>query len=256
MSERPKHRIPTFYADSSNIGDIAGMIETGIISGITTNQGIFVKDNPDKDYNGFIDHIKTMLQEFPGKPISIQLPDDDEKALVRLAEEWAKISENVVIKVPFLNRGRGIALTGKLTRVGIKVNVTGLMKYEQVLPALIAGRVGESNGPTYISLFYNRIKDTASLKNYNPELHGSSDPRVEIQRSRERIDLPKDPFSTMIIAGSIRKADDIVRASDAGAHIVTIPPARFWEMLGHPQTEKFIEESQASWKKITASKIA
>ena len=132
--------------------------------------------------------------------------------------------------------GRGLKLLPKLMAEGIKTNITGLMTAEQVLTILLAG---QGKGPTYISLFFNRIKD------------GSGNPNTEISRTRALIEQLDS--NTQIITGSIRNPSDILDAVIAGTHIVTIAPPVFENMIKHPKSDEFINQSQKAWEELLAS---
>ena len=162
--------------------------------------------------------------------------DESEAELFKHSMEFASIGPNIVVKVPMFGDGRGLKLLPKLIAEGIKTNITGLMTAEQVLTVLLAG---QGKGPTYVSLFFNRIKD------------GNGNPNIEISRTRALIEqLASD---TKIITGSIRNPSDILDAVIAGTHIVTITPPVFENMIKHPKSDEFVNQSQKAWEELLAS---
>ena len=219
---------PQLFADTSSILEITVMIKTGIFSGITTNPIIVAGQAGNKEP---LKYYEDLAAKYPNVPISIQLLDEDELTLLDHAHQFAAIAKNIVIKVPMFRDGRGLAVASALNKEGIPTNITGLMNAEQVMLA-----ISIEPGPTFVSLFFNRIKD------------GGGDPIIEIQNSRQLLDSIGS--NSKIITGSIRKVSDVREALTAGSDIVTIPPKIFWEITYHPQTEFFIERSQTAWEEF------
>ena len=217
---------PQFFADTSRIPEIKKMMDLGIFSGITTNPGIVASESPESDP---IEGYKQIALEFPGILFSIQLLDKPLPDLIEQGRQFANISPKAVIKVPMFGDGRGLTTMSTLLREKIKINATALMSAEQATLAIMLN-------PTFVSLFFNRIKD------YN------NNHLQEISNTRELIE--KIGSTSKIIVGSIRKSQDIREALGAGAHIVTITPKVLWPMIAHPKTEDFIKENQESWEKL------
>lgn len=221
---------PKLFADTSSISEIDALMNLGIFSGITTNPSIVARQAGNRKPE---EYYKELADRYPNVPISIQLLDWDEKTLFDEAHKFAALSPNIVVKVPMFGDGRGLTVSSSLNKEGIQTNVTGLMNAGQLLLAILA-----DPGPTYVSLFFNRIKD------------GGGNPVQEISRSRELIE--RISSGSKIITGSIRKVEDIREAVVAGSHVVTIPPKMVWEMVCHPKTEEFIQGSQADWDHFLA----
>lgn len=221
-------QLAKFFADTSKISDLEELMSLGIFEGITTNPLIVAKEAGGSEPT---DYYKALVSRFPDMPVSIQLLDGTIDELLQQAREFHDISKNVVIKVPMFSDGRCLQILPLLTKEGIATNVTALMSAEQALAVL---QSGHGEGPTYLSLFFNRIMD------------GKGSPVEEIEKTRAIIE--KFGFSTQIIVGSIRKTQDIYDATMAGAHIVTIPTDRAREMIAHPQSTRFIEEAQMAWE--------
>lgn len=233
--ERPK-----LYADTSKIAELEQLFELGIFSGITTNPIIVAKEAGNSEPRTYYEEL---AKRFPGLPISIQLLDRDIPTLIQEAKSLASISPDIVIKVPMFGDGRGLAVLSVLMKEKINTNVTALMKAEQLMLALLAGsRKNEQNGPTYVSLFFNRIKDAGG------------NPNFEIGRSRDFID--KLSFRSKIITGSIRRGEDVYEAAIAGSHIVTVTPKVIWSMIKHQKSDEFIAESENAWNSFVSQQIA
>jgi len=228
---------PKLFADTSDLNELKSLLGLGIFSGITTNPLIVAREAGKANPSSYYEKIAV---SFPNIPVSISLLDEPIEMLIKHAEEYASIAPNVVVKVPMFENGKALIIIRELVTRGIKVNCTALMKKEQTLLTLLAGKTDKSPGPSYISLFFGRIKDFGS------------NPINEIKRSRDMID--KICPNTEIITGSIRDGSAVFEAIDAGAHIVTVPPKIIWEMIKHPKSSEFIKQSQTEWENYLKSR--
>lgn len=137
----------------------------------------------------------------------------------------------LAIKIPILG------LDGKpryevienLANRGIKVNCTACITKNQACAAA-------ASGATFVSLLYRRIIDEFDKK--------MDFGRWMIAETRDWLDQKK--LKAEIIVGSIREPNDVYRAAQAGAHIVTIPPQH---MLFHQKSvdtqREFLEAAGA-----------
>lgn len=211
------------FLDTASVDEIKTVLPWGIISGITTNQKIFLAE---KGVN-FKQRVQGILSLVDG-PLSVELTKtsgaDDE--LVEEAQEYSSWSSNIVIKVPMWGDGRGLKIAHKLKELGIKTNMTCMITTNQVM---LATKVGA----TYASIFFNRVKDS------------DGDPVKVIQESRQIIE--KGGFKTKIIAGSMRRPTDVTEAAVAGAHVITIPYKIIVQMPWHWKTEETIKEFDQAW---------
>ena len=218
------------FLDTANLGEIKKILPWGVISGLSTNQKIFLAE---KGCN-FKEHVKQILSLISG-PVSIEVTTSGVEGIIREAREYASWGENVVIKVPMLGDGEGLKAISLLEGEGITTNATILMSSNQVLLAAKAGA-------TYASLFFRRIKD-----------YGDDAERV-VRESRAIIDSGE--FKTKIIVGSIRDPEDVNRAALSGAHIITIPYKILIQMPRHPKTEETIKEFDLAWQEFRKAEIS
>lgn len=215
------------FLDTANLDEIKEIVPWGIISGLTTNQKIFSKE---KGVN-FREHVGEILSLVDG-PISIEAPANDVDGIVEAAREYSSWDEKIVVKVPMLANGDGMHAVSILKEEGIKTNVTVLMSTNQVLLSALAGA-------TYASIFFNRVRDC-----------GDDAERV-VRESRAILD--RGNFETKIIAGSIRKPEDVVEIAVAGAHVITIPYKILVQMPYHQKTEETLEEFDKAWEEFKRS---
>lgn len=212
------------FIDTASVKEIREILPWGIISGVTTNQKIFLAE---KGVN-FKDRLFEILSLVDG-PLSVELTKtaDSDEDLIEEAKEYSSWNpKNIIIKVPMFGDGRGLRIVNKLNMENIKTNMTCLMTTNQVLLAAKAGA-------TYASIFFNRVRDSGG------------DPVRVIQESKRIIE--ESGFATRIIVGSIRKPEDVNEAVVAGAHIITIPYKILVQMPYHKKTEDTIKEFDLAW---------
>jgi len=212
------------FLDTANVKEIREILPWGIISGVTTNQKIFLAEKGVR----FQDRVHEILSLVDG-PLSVELTKTagSDEGMVEEAREYSSWNpKNVVIKVPMFGDGRGLRIVNRLKRENIKTNMTCMMTTNQIL---LAAKVGA----TYASVFFNRVRDSGG------------DPLRVIQESKRIIQ--EGGFATKIIVGSIRKPEDVDEAALAGAHIITIPYKILIQMPLHPKTEETIKEFDQAW---------
>jgi len=217
------------FLDSSDLNEIRQFMATGIISGITTNPLIISKENPGVDLKTHILEIISM-----GKFLSNVAPTTETEAeMLAEARDYAKWHpKHVVIKVPMTEVGlRVINVLERHDKT--PVNVTCIMSFNQAYVSALAGA-------TYVSIFSGRVRDMGH------------DPAPIIEQTRSV--LEREKLKAQIIVGSIRHMGDVNEALQAGAHIVTVPPAILRKMFWHPRTTETIREFNDAWNKDRAKR--
>ena len=138
----------------------------------------------------------------------------------------------------------------KLSAAGISVNCTACMSVTQ---AVMAARAGAK----YVSLFWGRIRD-GGLDSDMPKERDAAfakkaldkndfDPFWVVKSTRQILD--QDKINSEIIAGSMRGAVDVRDAGLAGAHIVTVPPKFFPDMISHFKTDQVVGQFLSDFEK-------
>lgn len=209
------------FLDTANIEEIKKGVAYGVIDGVTTNPSLLAKEN-----KGFIPLIEEILSIVPG-PVSVEVTATEADEMVKQAKVYAKISENVVIKVPINLEGLKVVKT--LADLDIKTNVTLIFSTSQ---ALLAAKAGA----TYVSPFVGRIDD----------ISGNGMALVE-----DIIQIYDNyMFDTEVIVASVRHPLHFVQAAMIGAHIATIPFSTLTKLLDHPLTDIGIQRFLEDWKKV------
>ncbi len=207
-----------FFIDTANTEDIRNAYAMGVISGVTTNPSLVVKEGKD-----FIEILKEIISIVKG-PISAEVISLKAEEMLEEARQLATLSENIVIKVPMT--GEGLKAVKELHKDGIDTNVTLVFSANQ---ALLAAR----SGATYVSPFVGRLDDIGH------------DGMNVISEIREIFSLHQ--IDTRIIAASIRHPLHVTQAALAGAHIATVPYSVIQGMLKHPMTDLGIERFLKDW---------
>ena len=214
------------FIDSAHVPDIEGLVQLGIVDGVTTNPSLLAKTSGDPDRT-----LKTICQLVRG-PVSAEVVATDTDGMVREGHHLAAIDEHIVVKVPF---GReGIRACGTLAGESIRVNVTLVFSATQ---ALLAAKVGS----TYVSPFVGRLDDIATS---GMELIGQV---MDIYGNYE--------FPTEVLVASVRSPMHIVEAAHMGADICTCPPAVIESLFKHPLTDIGLSKFLADWEKAQAARV-
>jgi transaldolase len=196
------------FLDTANIDYIRRAAKLGVISGVTTNPSLVAKEKC-ANYRDFILEICSIIDA----PISVEALSKDADAIVEEARNIASWANNIVVKIPITDQG--IEATSRLSREGIKVNLTLCFSVNQALLAALSGAA-------YVSPFVGRLDDI-----------GENGMQL-VADIVEVYNIYKYP--TQVIAASIRHPMHCVAAAKAGAHVATVPYNILMQMLEHPLT--------------------
>ena len=221
------------FVDTASLSDIEAALQRGFPRGITTNPSILSKEER-TDYRDHISKIIDLIRQYGEDiPLSVEVFTTDPGEMLNQAEEFVNYFEysNLVVKIPIGWDELGVIRT--LRRQDIKVNCTCCMSYNQAL-------MGAFAGANYVSLFYNRIRDTGY------------DARTVVEQVARS--FHGDGVPSKIIVGSIRHIVDVNEAFQAGADIVTIPPPFLPQLTRHPKTDEAVHQFLTDFQKWTEGK--
>jgi transaldolase len=207
------------FIDSASITDIEKWLEMGVIDGVTTNPSIMLKDGV-YDAEAGAKEIAALVNP---RPVSVEVTTNDLDEMLVQARTFVSWAPNIVIKIPQITQD-GVPCYGVIRQLeteGIKVNATVALSLGQVILAAKAGA-------TYISIFAGRVAD-----------EGGNAAEV-IRNSVEWLERWK--YQSKLIIGSIRSVGDILSATMAGAHIITIPPQFLGKMADHQYTRETVRQ--------------
>lgn len=209
------------FLDTANVEHIREINEWGVLSGVTTNPSLVSREG-----RGMRECLEEIARIVSG-PVSAEAVSLDTEGMIREARELASIAENINVKIPMTPQG--LAAVSRLSKEGIKTNVTLVFSANQALLAAAAGA-------TFVSPFVGRLDDVGNNGMAVVE---------EIVDIFDTYDI-----QTQVIAASLRHPMHVVQAARAGAHIATIPYEVMVKMVQHPLTEIGIRKFLEDYEKI------
>ena len=199
------------FLDTAIIKEIDERLETGVISGVTTNPTLIKKSGREPD-----DVYADLIQDIGIKDLSIEVNGKDADTLILNGIKYGKLWTNeATIKLPCTPEG--IKACKTLSYMGLRVNMTLVFSVSQAILCALAGAA-------YVSPFVGRLDDNG---------HDG----IGLIRDIAKV-FCHNRTDTKILAASIRDANTVGKAFAAGAHICTIPPSVFDDMFKHVLTDK------------------
>ncbi|MCS7209302.1 MAG: fructose-6-phosphate aldolase [Fimbriimonadales bacterium] len=209
------------FVDTGRVEEVRKAAEWGILDGVTTNPSLIAQAG-----RGFKETVLEMCSILPHGSISAEVVGTTVDDILREAREIASWSPNIVVKVPMTQAG--VAATRRLTREGIRVNMTLVFSPAQ---ALLAAKAGA----TYISVFVGRVDDVSS--------EGMRTIEDAVQM------VANYGFDSEVLVASIRHPMHVVEALRLGAHIATMPFKVMEQLFQHPLTDIGLQRFLDDWHK-------
>ncbi len=203
MPEKPLSDLKVkIFADGADKRTMLEMLKDPLIQGFTTNPSLMRKAGV-ADYASF---ARDVLSEIRHHPISFEVFADDFAEMERQAHKIAAWGENVFVKVPVTNTRRDPALDliCRLSRSGIKLNVTAILALSQVRDVCSALQKGV---PSFVSVFAGRVADTG---------------RDPVPLMAAALEYLKHLESAELIWASPRELLNIFQADAIGCHVITV----------------------------------
>jgi transaldolase len=189
------------FADGADKAGILEMYKDPMIQGFTTNPTLMRKAGV-KDYEAFARDILALI---PDRPISLEVFADEFSEMEEQARIIAGWADNAYVKIPVSNsKGASSAeLVRRLSRDGIKLNVTALMTLSQVrnVTAALAG-----GAPADVSVFAGRMADTG---------------RDPVPMMAAAVEILREAPNAELIWASPRELLNVFQADAIGCHIIT-----------------------------------
>lgn len=192
------------FADGADKAGMLEMYAKPFIQGFTTNPTLMKKAGV-SDYKAF---AKEILEAIPDRPISFEVFSDEFDEMERQALEIASWGENVNVKIPITNTKGEYChdLIGKLSKAGVKLNITAMTTLDQVRDVCHYLNNGTST-PCYLSVFAGRVADTG--RDPIPIMAAA----VEMMRPYPNLEL---------IWASPRELLNVLQADSIGCHVITV----------------------------------
>ena len=199
------------FLDSAIIKDIDKRLDSGVISGVTTNPTLIKKSGKEPD-----DVYADLIQDLGVQDVSIEGDGKYADKLIENGIQYGQLwIDQATIKLPCTPEG--IKACKMLNFMGILTNMTLVFSVSQAILCALAGA-------TYVSPFVGRLDDNG---------HDG----IGLIREIAKV-FCHNRTDTKILAASIREAATVGKAFKAGAHICTIPPKVFDDMYKHVLTDK------------------
>jgi len=189
------------FADGADKKGILEMYQNHRIAGFTTNPTLMRKAG----ISNYKDFAKDLLKTIKDKPISFEVFADKFTEMEWQALEIAGWGENIYVKIPVMNtKGEySYDLIEKLSRSGVRLNITAIMTLDQVKKVSYAVIEGPSS---FISVFAGRIADTGV------------DP---VPLMQESLKLLNSAPNAELLWASPREVLNVYQAESIGCHIIT-----------------------------------
>jgi transaldolase len=190
------------FADGADKGTMLEMSKNPWIRGFTTNPSLMRKAGV-SDYASF---AREVLGEIRTHPISFEVFADEFDEMEQQAHKIASWGENVFVKIPITNTRRepALDLICRLSRRGIRLNVTAILALDQVRDVCSAL---SKDVPAYVSVFAGRIADTG---------------RDPVPLMTAALEYLRNLPSAELIWASPRELLNIFQADAIGCDIITV----------------------------------
>ena len=214
-----------FFLDTADIDEIKTAARWGVLDGVTTNPTLFSKIHG-MTYEEVLQDICKIV---PG-PVSAEVVADDVEGMLREGRRFAKLADNIVVKVPMTENG--LEAIHRFKAEGIDTNCTLIFSANQ---GLLAAKAGAA----ILSPFVGRLDDI------NEEGMTVIRELSEIIRFYE--------IDSEVLTASVRHPRHVTEAALAGSHIATLPFKVFEQMAKHPLTDKGIVAFKKDWETARAA---
>jgi len=209
------------FLDTADIDEIRTVARWGVLDGVTTNPTLYAKVG-----GASYDAILVEICKIVSGPVSAEVIADDVEGMLREGRHFAKLADNIVVKVPMSETG--LEAISRFKAEGIRTNCTLIFTANQGLLAAKAGAY-------LLSPFVGRLDDI------------NEDGLIVIRELAEIIAIHE--IDSLVLAASVRHPRHVTESALAGAHVATLPFKVFQQMVRHPLTDKGIAQFKADWEK-------
>jgi len=207
------------FLDTADIDEIRTVARWGVLDGVTTNPSLFARTSG-RTYDEVLAEICTITDG----PVSAEVVAEDLDGMLSEGRHFAKIAENIVVKVPMSETG--LEAISRFAAEGISTNCTLIFTANQ---GLLAAKAGAS----LLSPFVGRLDDI------------NEEGMIVIRELSDIIRFHE--MEAEVLSASIRHPRHVTESALAGAHVATLPFKVFQQMVRHPLTDKGIAQFRADW---------
>ena len=213
------------FIDTADIDEIRTVASWGVLDGVTTNPSLYARVG-----GASYDDVLAEICRITSGPVSAEVIAEDVEGMLREGRHFARIADNIVVKVPM--SATGLQAIARFKAEGIRTNCTLIFTANQ---GLLASKAGAS----LLSPFVGRLDDI------------NEDGLIVIRELSSIVRL--HGLDSEVLAASIRHPRHVTESALAGAHVATVPFKVFQQMLQHPLTDKGIVQFRADWEKARAA---
>ncbi len=217
------------FLDTANLDDIKKYAAWGLVDGVTTNPTLVAKEGPAASHGAsvsFEKRVKDICKTVKG-PVSAEVTATNVEGMVKEGRAYAQWAKNIYVKCPCTPEG--LQATQKLSKKGIRVNVTLVFSANQ---ALLAAK----SGAAFVSPFIGRLDDAGH--------HG-------MEVVHEILEIYRHyGYETEVLVASVRSPRQVTEAAMLGADICTMPAKIFDQLIRHPLTDAGVKKFLDDWKKV------
>jgi transaldolase len=213
------------FLDTADIEEIRTVAKWGVLDGVTTNPTLFSKTK-----GMTYDEVLQMICGITSGPVSAEVVADEVEGMLREGRHFAKLADNIVVKVPMSETG--LEAMSRFKAEGIKTNCTLIFTANQ---GLLAAKAGAS----ILSPFVGRLDDI------------NEEGMTVIQELSEIIRFFE--YDSEVLTASVRHPRHVTEAALAGSHIATLPFKVFQQLVHHPLTDKGIVQFKRDWEAARAA---
>jgi transaldolase len=207
------------FVDTANLKDIEAAFDLGIITGVTTNPVMLMREKT-HDVRGQIAKIRQICKG----EILTQVVGRSLEEIERQAKEIWAWDNNITVKIPLNNEG--IKAISHLSKEGIRTCATITYNPAQAMAAAMAGAA-------YVALFVNRSNDMGN------------DGFKMVQTISEMYKV--NDIRTKIIAASIDSPMDVVRVALAGVDVITAAYQTWVNIIKNIATDETLDSFLTNW---------
>jgi transaldolase len=207
------------FLDTAHIDEIREINRWGVLSGVTTNPSLVMKEHLDAEQVW-----KEILTEVDGD-VSLETTEKQAGPMYEQGKVLHSMGPNAIVKVPMTPAG--LEAGKRLVNDGVRINVTLVFSPAQ---AILAAEIGAY----IVSPFIGRIDDAAA------------DGMHALREICEIYDM--QGYETEVLAASLRHPMHVVDAALVGADIATLPYDVFTKLVKHPLTDLGLQKFEADWK--------
>lgn len=241
------------FADTANLGEIEKALKRGFIRGVTTNPSLLAQE-PKADYLVHLARIVKLLNRYQGFyrdgiHLSVEVFSQNPEVIIEQAHQISDYLKYRHLSIKVQIGWDELEAIKRLSKTGFSVNCTCCMTVGQAIMAAAAGA-------RYVSLFCGRIRDGGREQKFASQrqdlltkgtlVRADFNPAAVVGKTYKLLNVSYPKVE--IIAGSMRSVSDVCAAGVAGAHIVTVPPKFFPNMIQHFKTDEVVNQFLTDFK--------